>query len=89
MLLWLQCRPAAAGPIQPLAQELLYATGVGINRKKIGTGCNLREMYTEFSLIFFDIILKIRTINSKSNKETKISNTRYGKGVSVHVYNCR
>ena len=32
--LWLWCRPAAAAPIQPLAQELSYATCVALKRKK-------------------------------------------------------
>ena len=34
MLLWLWPRPAAAAWIQPLAQELPYATGVAIKREK-------------------------------------------------------
>ena len=33
-LLGLQCRPAATVPIQPLAWELPYATGVALKRKK-------------------------------------------------------
>ena len=33
-LLWLWHRPAAAAVIQPLAQELQYAAGVAIKRKK-------------------------------------------------------
>ena len=33
-LLWLWCRPAAAALIHPLAQELPYAMGVTIKRKK-------------------------------------------------------
>ena len=32
--LWLWCRPAAAASIQPLAQELSYATGVGLKKWK-------------------------------------------------------
>ena len=32
-LLWLWCRQATAAPIQPLAQELPYATGAAIKRK--------------------------------------------------------
>ena len=35
MLLWLWHRLAAAVPIQPLALELPYATGVALERKKI------------------------------------------------------
>ena len=34
MLLWLWCRPAAAALIQPLAQELLYAKGATLKKKK-------------------------------------------------------
>ena len=38
-LLWLQCRPAAAAPIQPLAWELPYAAPVALkkqtNKKKV------------------------------------------------------
>ena len=34
VLLWLWLRPAAAGQIQPLAWELLYATGVALKKKK-------------------------------------------------------
>ena len=34
-LLWLWCRPAAAVPIQPLAQELSYAAGAAVKRKII------------------------------------------------------
>ena len=34
MLLWLWYRLATAAPIQPLAQELPYATGAGLKRKK-------------------------------------------------------
>ena len=34
--LWLWCRPAAAAPIQPLAWELPYATGVALTLKKRG-----------------------------------------------------
>ena len=33
-LLWLWCKPAAAAPIQPLAWELPYATGVALKKKK-------------------------------------------------------
>ena len=33
VLLWLWCRLAAVAPIQPLAWELPYATGVAIKRK--------------------------------------------------------
>ena len=32
-MLWLWHRPAAAAVIQPLAWELLYATGVALKRK--------------------------------------------------------
>ena len=32
-LLWLWCRPEAAAPIQPLAQELPYAAGSALNNK--------------------------------------------------------
>ena len=32
-LLWLWCRPAAVALIQPLAWELLYATGAALKRK--------------------------------------------------------
>ena len=32
--LWLWCRPAAAGLIQPLALKLPYAAGMAIKRKK-------------------------------------------------------
>ena len=35
MLLWLWCRPAAAGPIRPLAWELPCAAGVALEKKKI------------------------------------------------------
>jgi len=31
---WLWRRPAAAAPIQPLAQELPYAAGMDIRKKK-------------------------------------------------------
>ena len=34
VLLWLWCRPAGAAPIQLLAQELPYAAGAAIKRKK-------------------------------------------------------
>ena len=34
MLLWLWCRPADAALIQPLAQELPYAIGATMERKK-------------------------------------------------------
>ena len=33
-LLWLWCRPAAAAPIQPLAWELPYTSGVVLKRQK-------------------------------------------------------
>ena len=33
-LLWLWCRLAAVGPMQPLTQELSYTVGVSIKRKK-------------------------------------------------------
>ena len=33
-LLWLWCSPAATAPIQPLAQELRYATSVTRKRQK-------------------------------------------------------
>ena len=36
----LQHRPAAAAPIQPLAWELPYATGMAIKRKKEKRNCN-------------------------------------------------
>ena len=32
-LLWLWCRPAVAGPIQPLAWKLPYATSVALKSK--------------------------------------------------------
>jgi len=34
VLLWLWYRPAAAAPVQLLAQELLYASGAAINKEK-------------------------------------------------------
>ena len=34
VLLWLWCRPAAAAPVQPLAREIPYASGVAIKRKR-------------------------------------------------------
>ena len=34
MLLWLWCSPGATAPIQPLAWELPYATGVALKRQK-------------------------------------------------------
>ena len=34
VLLWLWCGPVAAAPIQPLAWELLYATGVALKGEK-------------------------------------------------------
>ena len=34
MLLWLEHRPAAAAPIQPLAWKLPYATDVALKKKK-------------------------------------------------------
>ena len=34
VLLWLQCRLAAAAPILPLAWALPYATGMDLKRKK-------------------------------------------------------
>ena len=33
-LLWLWCRPAAVAPIEPLAWELQYATGMALKKKK-------------------------------------------------------
>ena len=33
-MLWLWCRPVAAAPIQPLAQELPYAAGMALTLKK-------------------------------------------------------
>ena len=36
MLLWLCCKPAAAAPSQPLAQELPYVTDVALKKKKKG-----------------------------------------------------
>ena len=34
VLLWLWCRLAATAPIQPIAWELAYATGVALKRLK-------------------------------------------------------
>ena len=34
LLVWLWHRPAAAAPIQPLAQELIYAANMALKRKK-------------------------------------------------------
>jgi len=34
VLLWLSCRPAAAAPNGPLAQELPYAKDAALKRKK-------------------------------------------------------
>ena len=34
VLLWLWCRPAAVAPVPLLAQELQYATGAALKRKK-------------------------------------------------------
>ena len=34
VLLWLWCRPAAAAPVQHLAQELPYAGGTALKNKK-------------------------------------------------------
>ena len=33
-LLWLWCRPAAVGPIRPLAWESPYAAGAALKKKK-------------------------------------------------------
>ena len=38
VLLWLWCRPAAIGPIQPLALELPYALGAALKKKKKAEG---------------------------------------------------
>ena len=34
VLLWLWCRPAATAPIQPLAWEPLYVSGMDLKRQK-------------------------------------------------------
>ena len=49
VLLWLQCRPAAAVLIRPLAWELPYATGVIIKRKEKKN--YLKSEYIHFVLL--------------------------------------
>ena len=44
-LLWLWCRPAAAALIWPVAQELLYAAGKALKKKKKKFR-NMRQGYT-------------------------------------------
>ena len=44
-LLWLQCTPAAAALIPPLAWELPYAAGIALKRKKKKT---VEHMISEF-----------------------------------------
>ena len=51
VLLWLWCRPAATGPIGPLAWEPPYATGVALKRpkkkKKLNRQCLLHMFKQE------------------------------------------
>ena len=54
-LQWLWCRPAAAAPILPLAQELPYAAGAALKKKKkekkyVGYGCAFKRMLFIYSL---------------------------------------
>ena len=44
MLLWLWCRPAAVAPIQPLAWEPPYATGMTLERQKKKKKKNTAEL---------------------------------------------
>ena len=41
-LLWLWCRPAATAPVQPLAREIPYETGMALKKSKK----NLNKMNT-------------------------------------------
>ena len=52
MLLWPRCRPAAAVPIRPLAQERSYVTDVALQRKKRKTKTN-KNPTTQWSDLVF------------------------------------
>ena len=58
-LLWLWCSPAATAPIQPLAWELPYATGVALKRRNIiiiilkgPKKCIIKIKFTHFLFTF-------------------------------------
>ena len=46
-LLWLQCRPAAAAPIRPLARELPYAAGAALKRKRKKSATTTKKYKTK------------------------------------------
>lgn len=56
-------------------------------KKKNGTGCSLTEMYTEFSLMFFDIPFKSILSILKLIKRSKSQAPDMGEK-SMYVYNC-
>ena len=49
-LLWLWCRLTAAAPVQPLAQELPFAAGVAVKRKKTKTKKTIKIMIAGYCL---------------------------------------
>ena len=53
VLLWLWCKPAAAAQIQPLAQELPYATGVPLKKRKRKKIEMCQVLFAISHLIFF------------------------------------
>ena len=80
-LLWLWCRPAAVGPIRPLAWELPYAVGKALKRKKkkeytLLTG---NPQTAKEQLSIFDCIKKKPLFNSKRNHKLKKQTINRGK----------
>ena len=52
-LLWLWCRPAATGPIQSLAWEPPYATGVALKKQKTKKKCLSQSKTFNFDEVQF------------------------------------
>ena len=51
-LLCCDIRLAAAAPMQPLARELSYATGVAVKRKKFGMYFRINKYFQRYSFLF-------------------------------------
>ena len=61
-LLWLWCRPAAAAPIQPLAQEHPYATVGPKKKKKVFVPCLVRIVCSSYTVLYEGIYYKVKIL---------------------------
>ena len=84
MLLWLWHRPAAGALIQPLAQELLYATGTALKqtkeRKKEGRKEGNNNRYSSA------VLVRQQKIRHEENSPARLRTSCEATGTSYNLF---